>query len=423
MRNILLIIRQEIATTIGKPSFWLTTFLLPLIIMAFSVGSQVIVNRMFEAEDDRALLNGEATAPAVTIGYVDQAGLIQEFPAGFPTQLLRKFDAEAEAQAAMERGELQRYYVIPADYLATGEVLAVEPELRPFTRFSNTDLIATLLAYNLAQRAQTPALLLDPLPNVTERALAPQKEQNLGGYNTLAGYIIPYAVLFIFYFVLTMSSGFMLQSVAKEKENRVAEVLLLSVNPRELMLGKIVGLGVVALLQMSIWLGGSLLALERNRELLDLAAGVAILPPGFMGWAIAFFLLGYLVYAALLGAIGALAPSAREGGQFTLIVILPLLLPLMFQSSFIQTPNGAVATFFSLFPLSAPVAMITRMVTTAVPLWQTVLSLALLAGAAYGLVLLSARFFRADTLLSDAALDWKRLRTELLQHKGSRSHV
>jgi len=109
MRNILLIIRHEIVTMVGKPSFWLTTFLLPLIIMAFSVGSQVIVNRMFEAEDDRALLNGEATAPAVTIGYVDQAGLIQEFPAGFPSQLLREFDAEAEAQAAMERGELQRY--------------------------------------------------------------------------------------------------------------------------------------------------------------------------------------------------------------------------------------------------------------------------------------------------------------------------
>ena len=60
------------------------------------------------------------------------------------------------------------------------------------------------------------------------------------------------------------------------------------------------------------------------------------------------------------------------------------------------------------------------MVTTAVPLWQTVLSLALLAGTAYGLVLLAARFFRADTLLSDAALNWKRLRTELLQRKGSR---
>ena len=184
------------------------------------------------------------------------------------------------------------------------------------------------------------------------------------------------------------------------------------------MLGKIVGLGLVALLQMGIWLGGSLLALERNRDLLELAADAVILPAGFIGWALGFFLLGYLAYAALLGAIGALAPSAREGSQFTFVVMLPLMLPLWFQTAFIQAPNGTLATVFSLFPLSAPMAMITRMVVTDVPLWQTLLSLALLALTAYGLVLLSARFFRADTLLSDAALDWKRLGSELRRRKA-----
>ncbi len=420
MRNILLVIRQEIVTTLGKPSFWLTTFLLPLVIMGFTVGSQLIVTRMFEAEDDRALLNGNAEAPvqAVAIGYVDQAGLIREFPQGFPSQVLQQFDGEADAQAALERGELQRYYVIPADYMSTGELLSVEPELKPFTRFGGTDLLANLLSYNLAVKAQTPSLLLDPMPTVNERALAPQDERDLGGYESFAGFVVPFAVLFIFFFVLTMSGGFMLQSVAKEKENRVAEVLLLSLRPRELMLGKIVGLGFVALVQMAIWLGGSLLTLERSRSLLDLAADAVILPPGFVGWAIAFFVLGYLVYAALLGAIGALAPTAREGSQFTFITMLPLMLPLWFQSAFIQAPNGGLATFFSLFPLSAPMAMITRMVTTTVPLWQILLSLALLAATAYGLVLVSARFFRADTLLSDAALNWQRLRDELTGRKA-----
>jgi len=417
MRNILLVIKQEIANTLGKPSFWITTFLLPLVIMGFTVGSQLVVNRMFEAEDDSALLNGAPQAQAVTIGYVDQAGLIQEFPQGFPSQMLQKFESEAVAQAALERGELQRYYIIPADYTATGELLSVEPELKPFTRFGTTDLLSNLLSYNLAIQAQTPALLLDPLPTINERTLAPQDDRGLGGYDTFAGFIVPFAVLFIFFFVLTMTGGFMLQSVSREKENRVAEVLLLSLRPRDLMLGKIVGLGFVALVQMGIWLGGSLLTLERNRALLDLAADAVILPPGFIGWAIAFFLLGFLVYAAMLGAIGALAPTSREGSQFTFIILLPLMLPLWFQSAFIQAPNGALATFFSLFPLSAPMAMITRMVSNAVPLWQVLLSLALLAATAYGLVVLAARFFRADTLLSDATLDWKRLRGELLNHK------
>ena len=418
MRNIWLVIRHEIVTTLGKPSFWLTTFLLPLVIMGFTVGSQLLVGRMFEADDDRALLSGESPAQAVTIGYVDHAGLLREFPQGFPRQLLQEFASETEAQAALESGTLQRYYIIPADYIAVGELLSVEPELRPFTRFGSTDVIATLINYNLTRQGQTPTLLMDPLPQLTERALAPKAERELGGYESFAGYLVPFAVLFIFFFTLTMSGGFMLQSVSKEKENRVAEVLLLSLRPRELMLGKIVGLGLVALLQMGIWLGGSLLALERNRDLLELAADAVILPAGFIGWALGFFLLGYLAYAALLGAIGALAPSAREGSQFTFVVMLPLMLPLWFQTAFIQAPNGTLATVFSLFPLSAPMAMITRMVVTDVPLWQTLLSLALLALTAYGLVLLSARFFRADTLLSDAALDWKRLGSELRRRKA-----
>lgn len=418
MRNILLVIRQEIVTTLGKPSFWVTTFLLPLLIMGFTVGSQVLVGRMFETESDSALLGSEAPTPAITIGYVDHAGLIQDFPPGFPRQILKEFTSEAEAATALKRGELQRYYIIPADYIATGELLSVEPELRPFTRFGSVDLVTLLLNYNLARQGQTPELLLDPLAHVTERALAPQPERGLGGYQTFAGYLVPFAVLFIFFFTLTMSSGFMLQSVSKEKENRVAEVLLLSLRPRELMLGKIVGLGLVALVQMSIWLGGSLLALERNRALLDVAADAIILPPGFIGWALAFFLLGYLAYAALLGAIGALAPNAREVSQFTFIAMLPLMLPLWFQSAFIQAPNGGLALFFSFFPLSAPMAMITRMVSAEVPLWQPLVSLALLAVTAYGLVLLAARFFRADTLLSDAALDWKRLRGELWPRKA-----
>ncbi|MBN1921404.1 MAG: ABC transporter permease [Anaerolineae bacterium] len=418
MRNTLLVIKQEIANTLGKPSFWITALLLPLMIMGFTIGSQVVVNRMFEEEDDSALLNGAPQSQAIAIGYVDQAGLIQEFPQGFPSQMLQKFESEAMAQAALESGELQRYYIIPADYTATGELLSVEPELKPFTRFGTTDLFSNLLSYNLAIQAQTPALLLEPLPTINERALAPQDDHGLGGYDTFAGFIVPFAVLFIFFFVLTMSGGFMLQSVSREKENRVAEVLLLSLRPRELMLGKIVGLGFVALVQMGIWLGGSLFALERNRALLNLAADAVILPSGFVGWAIAFFLLGFLVYAAMLGAIGALAPTAREGSQFTFIILLPLMLPLWFQSAFIQAPNGALATFFSLFPFSAPMAMITRMVTATVPLWQIVLSLVLLAATAYGLIALAARFFRADTLLSDATLDWKRLRSELLNRKA-----
>ncbi|MEA3309050.1 MAG: ABC transporter permease, partial [Chloroflexota bacterium] len=224
-------------------------------------------------------------------------------------------------------------------------------------------------------------------------------------------YIVPYAVLIIFFLVITMSSSFMLHSVTAEKENRIVEVLLLSLRPRELMLGKILGLGVVALLQITIWLGGSLLTV-RHRGLFKLASDIPInLPPGFIGWAGCYFLLGYLLFASALGALGALAPNAREGNQFTFIVLLPLMIPLWLQTTFNQAPHGGLATFFSIFPLTSPVSMMARLAVVNVPRWQILTSLGLLLVTTYGLVLLAAHFFRADTLLSNASLNWQRLKS------------
>ena len=136
----------------------------------------------------------------------------------------------------------------------------------------------------------------------------------------------------------------MLTSVTKEKENRTAETLLVSLDPKELMAGKIIGLGVVALFQMIVWLGGAFLALDQSNQFL-VAASEFVLPPGFLYWAILFFILGYFLYGAILGAIGVLAPNAREGGQFTFIAILPLLIPLWFNITFTESPNGPMSVF------------------------------------------------------------------------------
>jgi ABC-2 type transport system permease protein len=215
------------------------------------------------------------------------------------------------------------------------------------------------------------------------------------------------ATLFIFFFVITSSSGFLLTSVTKEKENRMAETLLVSVQPKELMTGKIIGLGIVALIQMTIWLGGAYFALEQSSQILAVTSSFT-LPPGFLVWAILFFVFGYFLYGSILGAIGVLAPNAREGGQFTFIAILPLLIPLWFNYSFIESPDGFLSVFLSLFPLTAPSSMITRLTTGDVPIWQVIISLLGLIITAYLFVLISSRLFRADNLLSSESLTWKR---------------
>jgi ABC-2 type transport system permease protein len=287
-------------------------------------------------------------------------------------------------------------------------VTAVSRDNAPLAGIGPGRTIEYLINYNLTGDETLARLVMDPLGQVEVQALAPAARPDSGGG---FGFTFTFVVMFVLFFVITMSAGYMLQSVAKEKESRTAEILLVSLRPRELMLGKVIGLGAVALLQMAVWFGGG--AAVGNSGAAALLASGQALPLSFVLWAVAYFLLGYLIYAALLGALGALAPTMREGSQFTFVMLLPLLVPLWLNSVFTQDPNGAAATILSLFPLTAPTAMVTRMAATVVPLWQPIVGLALLLVTAYLLVMLSARFFRADTLLSSDSLNWARIRREL----------
>ncbi len=406
MRNIFLVLRHEFLITIQKPSFWVTTFVLPGFIILLNVGSQLMTRNTFENNAPTLTpgLDMSHVQHPPLLGYVDQADLIS-LPPSVPGGLLQPFASEEAAQRALESGQIEQYYVVPADFLARGQVYLVSSEFNPLSELDDT-LFDFVINYSLTGDEVTALVYTNPTFTIYPKRLAPQETAVDSSSNPFA-FFVPFAVMIIFFLVITMSSGFMLQSVSREKENRTAEVLLLSLRPRELMLGKVLGLSLVALLQLSLWAGSGLLAFNRARETLETAASLA-LPPGFIGWGLAFFILGYLLYASMMGAIGALAPNAREGGQFTFLVLLPLLIPLWFNVFFIESPNGALATAFSLIPFTAPVAMMTRMVATTVPTWQILLSLGGLALLTYGMVLLSARFFRADTLLSSAALHWRR---------------
>ncbi len=405
MRNVLLIIKHEIVTTITKRSFWITTFLLPAAIIALSVGSQALSRSSISSDGSSPLL-GSYTSGNLPIGYVDQAGIIKQLPDERPDSIkwpqgrLRAFADQAAAQAALETGKIGKYYLIPADYLKSGGLILIDSQFSVFNSLDNNDFFEYIIRWNLAGEAKVAAALQNPTADMDTHALASSTAKDK---NDDAAFFVPFAALFIFFFVLTMTSGFMLQSVAKEKENRTAEVLLVSLSPRELMLGKVLGLGVVALLQVAIWAGGGLLILNRSQ-----LGGVA-LPDGFLVWAVLYFVLGYLLYAAVLGALGALAPSAREGAQFTFIVMLPLMIPLWASNALIEASNDALAVFLSLFPLSAPTSMITRLAAGPVPFVQLIAGLIGLALTAYGVTLLSARFFRADTLLSLNSLSLRRI--------------
>ena len=406
MRNIFIVIKHEILTTMGKRSFWVITFIFPALILAASVGMQTFGSKAIEqAEEAAATL--EQTSRQKPVGYIDEVGLIAELPDWVPPNYLAKYPNEASAKAALSAGEIDQYYLIPKDFYADGLVKLVDRNFQPLKSSGNAEIFEDILEEILVDKDPLGVLLRDPTTHIIEHQLAttgPDKDDPLM-------YIVPISTLFIFFFVITSSSSFMLNSVTREKENRTAETLLVSLEPHQLMAGKVLGLGTVAIFQMTIWFSGSLTVLNKSQQLFKLAKGFT-LPPGFVGWAILFFLLGYFLYAAILGTIGALAPNTREGGQFTFVAILPLLIPLWFNYVFTDSPNGIVATFLSLFPLTAPASMVTRLTNGNVPLWQILFSLAGLSITAYSFIWLASRFFRSDTLLSHESINWKRLKNE-----------
>ena len=162
-------------------------------------------------------------------------------------------------RAAVRSGEISGYFLVPADYLRSGSAVLVTPELSLMTAGDRSGQLDYVLRYNLAGDANLASLLRDPTPAVVATSLAPAPSAAETTQRGPAASFLPVAVMFILFFVITMSASYMLQSVVKEKENRTAEVLLVSLHPRDLMLGKVIGLGFLALGQMAIWLVGGML--------------------------------------------------------------------------------------------------------------------------------------------------------------------
>ena len=404
MGNVRIIVENEIRTTLSKRSFWLMTILFPAVILLLNLGSQLFLQDEFESPAAKFMPGPETAVAVPQLGYVDEAGIINELPPDIPAAVLQAFADDTAAAAALSAGEIDRYLIIPVNYPAADPIL-IDPDFSPMnTRPEH--LFSYLLTYNLVNDSVLAQTLLNPTAQLRGEALAPVEVSTLPVSPVMS--LVPFIVMFIFFFLLVTSSGYMLQSVSKEKENRTMEVLLVSMEPRQLMLGKVIGLGFVALLQMAVWLGGAVLVMNGRFDL-PFLAGVE-LPAGFLFWAILFFLGGYFLYSALMGIAGAMAPNAREASQFTFVILLPLLIPLWLNASLTQNLNGGLAVGLSLFPLTAPVTMMMRLAGTAVPLWQLGASLAGLLGLAYLFVLLAARFFRADTLLSLAPASWRTIR-------------
>jgi ABC-2 type transport system permease protein len=410
MNKTSLVLKNEIISVVFRRSFWLTLILLPVVSFTVLMVVSALQKSPEASKAATPILQMFIPPPAPTIeGYVDNSRLVRAIPPDYSDRLV-PYPNQVEADRALQAGNIEAYYVIAPDYLKTGQVIYVRLDYNLIGGLQQTNFIQQVLAYNLlnqnmelAQRVSHPFDL---------QTIYLSNQQHIDPQNMLT-FLLPYLVALLFYAMILGSSSLMLSSISTEKENRVLEILMTSVHPTQMLTGKIIALGLVGLFQTIVWSGayyGLVLLSGQTFKLPDSFK----LPAHIFAWGILFFLLGYAIYGSLMAAIGALVPNLRESSQVSTIVILPMLVPIILSSALIQKPDSVLSIGLSLFPLTSPVSMMTRLAAANVPLWQLLLSVLLLVLTAWFLLRATAGMFRAQTLLSGQEFKFKLLFNALI---------
>lgn len=417
------VLLHELITTLSRRSYLLVSFGIPLAaILIFAVLS--IGKGDPSSSVDVSPSIAESNELEVE-GYVDQAGLIHSIPEQIPSDYLLPYPSEEQAQQALEAGEINAFYIIPADYIEKGEFIYIHPTYSPTSSDGQEWMMRRTLLVNLLDGdAKLADKVWNPMDlEVTNLTPKPQYDRYAEEDCSTPGpacesspflRYIPIIMAILFYVFITMGSSLLIRNLSGEKENQVMEILMQSIHPRQLLTGKLIGLGIASLLPTIVWLGTSYAILRLGGGVLNLPAELSI-PPSILAWGIVFFILGYIVYASLMAGAGALVPNMKEISQATWVVSFPLFfgyIVALIASG--EAPHGALPTLLSLFPLTAPIVMIMRLTIGGVPLWQPLLAVGLMVLTAVFVVRAVARMFRAQVLLTGQPFSARRFAYALL---------
>jgi ABC-2 type transport system permease protein len=333
------------------------------------------------------------------VGYIDSYHILtspQPVPEKknqlFKTIQIISYQDESTAKTALEKGDLQAYFVLPQNYLSTGEVSMV----RISKAGSNaSEDFGDFLSYNLLQGQ--PQQVITRLTEGTKliiRSLDGSREMGADNWMVL---VLPFLAGILFIIAVNISGGYLLQAVVEEKENRTMEILVTSVSPNQLMAGKVVGNLLVGLTELVVWIFFGIIALNVAPKFFPIAPPPKI-EPSYILLLIATLLPAFVMVAALMGAIGSTATEMREAQQVAGWFTLPIVVPFWFVTPIMFDPNGTLAVAMSLFPLTAPVALPLRAVFTTVPVWQIAMTITLLTLLAGFALWLAGRVFRLGML-------------------------
>jgi ABC-2 type transport system permease protein len=218
-----------------------------------------------------------------------------------------------------------------------------------------------------------------------------------------------FVLIMIIYIMVITYGSHTLTAVIEEKNTRMAEVLLASVSPGDLMLGKVLGIGLAGLTQFAIWAGAFFGLSQRGISFGDVTLSAGFLTPVILVSFVLFFILGFFLYATLYAGVGAMCNSIQDSQQFHMPLAMGMVIPMMLLTLVLRSPDSTAALVLSLVPLFAPVLMFMRVCVETPPLWQILLSWALMIVTIVLAARAAGKLFRVGILMYGASPTWASL--------------
>ncbi len=389
--KVLTIARHEYWVNVRRPDFIIVTLLVPALGLIALIAS-VFFGRQAGSAVVRLFDDGNQLT-----AIVDQSGRFTPILSRFGEEFIAYAD-EPAARAALEEETVARVVVVPATYPGQEDVRVISAGSR-FSGSGTSGLRSFFMAH-LVKEIEDAGLrerLLDPYDARVE--YTSEEDQAEGG---VAAQVLSYVVPILFAILLTItifiSSGYLIRSVAEEKSSRVIEIILSSVTPQQLLAGKVIGLGGLGLTQVFVWLASA----SGLGGGLALLAGIVL--PFFtrgevFALSLVYYILGYTVYAVLVGAIGTLGSNFQESQQISGIVTLVAAVPMMLLGVFFNNPDSILVRALSWFPLTAPTSMMLRLPLGEIPWVDVAVSIFGLLVTTPVIIWIGAKIFRLGMLM------------------------
>ena len=391
MNNTIKIIQHEYKRIIKSRGFQIST----AIVIVLMLGGTFLLN----------IINNNSTEipqGGSTNGYIDRSGYFNESFTHGQTSFIRYDDIES-AQQGLTSGQVTRYLVFGENYLSDGSVASISIDEGGMTfndefvealhRFITVSLIGTDVGKDVLDRLLNPYNLNSVMVDENGNTI-PIEEDNA------IVFLLPYIFTLFMVICIFTASGYLMQGLSEEKENRIMEVLLSSVSSKELLIGKIIGLGAVGLTQVVLWVITAVFVFSTIGQGIagDFLSGIS-LSPDLVIVTLITFILGYLLFACLMGAFSVVGASAKDSQQYAMYFTLPAVLPIVLMFIILNDPLGVVSRIMTFFPLTAPGTIIMRYSIGELPIIELLLAMVVLIGAIAVTAWFANKMFRTFLLM------------------------